>query len=86
MSELPGPCCLWFPGGPIREEGAQVQAGALGTPSIQSPPPRKEAPLTWEALPYGCPKCGKAMVAVPGSPSSSLACSRLSPRGPASVP
>lgn len=38
-----------------------------------------EAPLTWEALPYGCPKCGKDMVAVTGLPPSSLACSRLCP-------
>lgn len=38
-----------------------------------------EAPLTWEALLYGCPKCGKDMVAVPGPPLSSLSSSRLSP-------
>lgn len=71
---------------PLVSRGTRSEEGARGTPSIQSPPPPKEAPLTWEALPYGCPKCGKAMVAVPGSPSSSVACWRLSPRGPASVP
>lgn len=41
-----------------------------------------EPPLTWEALPYGCPKCEKDMVAVPGSPASSLSCFRLSPSYP----
>lgn len=46
-------------------------------PSV--PPSPMEALLTWEAPPYGCPKCGKDMVAVPGPPSSPLASCRLSP-------
>lgn len=48
-------------------------------PPPSLPPCPMEALLTWEALPYGCPKCGKDMVAVPGPSPSSLASSRLNP-------
>lgn len=68
-----------FPRSLLRKEGAQRWARALGTPSPSLPPSPMEALLTWEAPLYGCPKCGKDMVAVPGPLPSSLASSRLSP-------
>lgn len=79
MHITPLPAPSGFPGASCKRRALRGRSVPWESPLPSMSPSPMEPPLTWEALPYACPKCGKDMVAVPGSSASSLACFCPSP-------